>query len=86
VTAATRPAPDRRAEARAEVVDKRGCPSLVVALFVSMLLAALDQTIFGTALPTIVGDLGGVDQMLWVATAYMLTSTIMMPVYGKLGT
>ncbi|MBN1321081.1 MAG: MFS transporter [Thermoleophilia bacterium] len=50
-----------------------------------MLLAALDQTIFGTALPTIVGDLGGVDQMLWVATAYMLASTITMPVYGKVG-
>ncbi|KAJ1684457.1 hypothetical protein LUZ63_020212 [Rhynchospora breviuscula] len=50
-----------------------------------MLLASLDQTIFSTALPTIVGDLNGVDQMLWVTTAYILASTVMMPVYGKVG-
>lgn len=50
-----------------------------------MFLAALDQTIFSTALPTIVGELDGVDQMLWVTTAYLLASTIMMPIYGKLG-
>jgi EmrB/QacA subfamily drug resistance transporter len=58
---------------------------VIVALFVTILLAALDQTIFSTALPTIVGDLGGVDQMLWVTTAYILAATITMPVYGKLG-
>jgi MFS family permease len=58
---------------------------VVVALFVATLLAALDQTIFATALPTIVGDLHGLDQMLWVTTAYILASTIIMPVYGKLG-
>ncbi|MBN1632422.1 MAG: MFS transporter [Thermoleophilia bacterium] len=45
----------------------------------------MDQTIFSTALPTVVGDLAGVDQMLWVATAYLLAGTIMMPIYGKLG-
>ncbi|KGJ72523.1 MFS transporter [Cryobacterium roopkundense] len=50
-----------------------------------MLLASLDQTIFSTALPTIVGELNGVDHMLWVTTAYILASTIMLPVYGKLG-
>ncbi|OFW62342.1 MAG: MFS transporter, partial [Actinobacteria bacterium RBG_13_63_9] len=65
--------------------DKRSLGFVVAALFVAMLLAALDQTIFGTALPTIVGDLSGVDQMLWVTTAYILAATIMMPVYGKLG-
>lgn len=54
-------------------------------LLVAMLLASLDQTIFSTALPTIVGELNGVDQMLWVTTAYILASTITMPVYGKLG-
>lgn len=54
-------------------------------LMVAMLLAALDQTIFATALPTIVGELDGVDHMLWVTTAYILASTIMMPVYGKVG-
>lgn len=54
-------------------------------LLVAMFLAALDQTIFSTALPTIVGELHGVDHMLWVTTAYLLASTIMMPIYGKLG-
>ena len=54
-------------------------------LMVTMLLASLDQTIFSTALPTIVGELNGVDHMLWVTTAYILASTIMLPVYGKLG-
>ncbi|WP_085368526.1 MDR family MFS transporter [Leifsonia sp. NCR5] len=54
-------------------------------LMVTMLLASLDQTIFSTALPTIVGELNGVEHMLWVTTAYILASTIMMPVYGKLG-
>jgi EmrB/QacA subfamily drug resistance transporter len=54
-------------------------------LMVAMLLASLDQTIFSTALPTIVGQLNGVEHMLWVTTAYILASTIVMPVYGKLG-
>ncbi|MFE7407181.1 MDR family MFS transporter [Isoptericola sp. NPDC057559] len=54
-------------------------------LLVAMLLASLDQTVFATALPTIVGELDGVDHMLWVTTAYLLASTITMPVYGKLG-
>jgi len=52
---------------------------------VTMLLASLDQTIFSTALPTIVGELHGVNQMLWVTTAYILASTITLPVYGKIG-
>ncbi|MGA1836243.1 MDR family MFS transporter [Herbiconiux sp. 11R-BC] len=55
------------------------------ALMVAMLLSALDQTILGTALPTIVGELDGVNHMLWVATAYILASTVVMPVYGKVG-
>jgi EmrB/QacA subfamily drug resistance transporter len=49
-----------------------------------MLLAALDQTIVATALPTIVGDLGGVGQLSWVVTAYLLTSTVSVPLYGKI--
>ncbi len=52
---------------------------------VTMFLASLDQTIFSTALPTIVGELNGVDHMLWVTTADILASTIMLPVSGKLG-
>ena len=67
------------------VIIGRELGFVMVALFASLLLAALDQTIFGTTLPTIVGELNGVDQMLWVATSYMLAATITMPVYGKLG-
>lgn len=51
----------------------------------TMLLSSLNQTIFSTALPTIVGELNGVDNILWVITAYILASTIMLPVYGKMG-
>ena len=49
-----------------------------------MLLAALDQTIVGTALPTIVGELGGLDHYSWVVTAYLLASTASTPLYGKI--
>jgi EmrB/QacA subfamily drug resistance transporter len=55
------------------------------ALVLVLLLAALDQTIVSTALPTIVGDLGGIDHLSWVVTAYLLTSTVAGPIYGKLG-
>ncbi|MDO5618168.1 MDR family MFS transporter [Kocuria sp.] len=58
---------------------------IFLGLMVAMLLSALDQTIFSTALPTIVGDLDGVHQMQWVITGYILASTVMMPVYGKIG-
>ncbi|WP_431813711.1 MDR family MFS transporter [Kocuria sp. cx-455] len=57
---------------------------LFAALMMVMLLAALSQTILSTALPTMVGELGGVDHMSWVITAYILASTIMMPVYGRI--
>src|SRR5438045_6654948 len=50
-----------------------------------LLLASLDQTIVSTALPTIVGDLGGIQHLSWVVTAYLLASTIVGPLYGKLG-
>ena len=55
------------------------------ALMLAMTLAALDQTIVSTALPTIVGDLGGLSQLSWVVTAYILTSTVSSPLYGKIG-
>jgi EmrB/QacA subfamily drug resistance transporter len=54
-------------------------------LMLAMLLAALDQTIVATALPTIVGDLGGLEHISWVTTAYLLASTASTPLYGKLG-
>jgi EmrB/QacA subfamily drug resistance transporter len=55
------------------------------ALMLVMLMASLDSTIVSTALPTIAGDLGGIDKLFWVVTAYLLTSTITTPVAGKLG-
>ncbi len=59
--------------------------AVYASLLVVMFLSALDQTIVGTALPTIVGDLGGASHMAWVITAYTLAVTVAMPVYGKLG-
>jgi EmrB/QacA subfamily drug resistance transporter len=58
---------------------------IFAALLLVLLLASLDQTIVSTALPTIVGDLGGVSHLSWVVTAYLLASTIVAPLYGKLG-
>jgi EmrB/QacA subfamily drug resistance transporter len=54
-------------------------------LMLVMLLASLDQTIVSTALPTIVGELGGLNHLSWVVTAYLLAITVVMPLYGKLG-
>jgi EmrB/QacA subfamily drug resistance transporter len=58
---------------------------ILIGLMLGMLLAALDQMIVSTALPTIVKDLHGLEHMSWVVTAYLLASTICMPLYGKLG-
>jgi EmrB/QacA subfamily drug resistance transporter len=58
---------------------------IFAALMLVLLLASLDQTIVSTALPTIVGDLGGIEHLSWVVTAYLLTSTVAGPIYGKLG-
>ena len=55
------------------------------ALMLVMLLASLDQTIVSTALPTIVGELGGLEHISWVVTAYLLAITVVTPLYGKLG-
>jgi len=54
-------------------------------LMLGMSLAALDQTIVATALPTIVGDLGGLDHLAWVVTSYLLAATVSTPIWGKLG-
>ena len=58
---------------------------VLAALMLVLLLAALDQTIVSTALPTIVGELGGLSHLSWVVTSYLLASTIVTPIYGKLG-
>jgi EmrB/QacA subfamily drug resistance transporter len=58
---------------------------IFAALLLVLLLASLDQTIVSTALPTIVGDLGGLSHLSWVVTAYLLASTVVGPLYGKLG-
>lgn len=55
------------------------------ALIAGMLLSSLDQTIVSTAMPTIVGELGGVEHQAWITTAYLLATTIVMPIYGKFG-
>src|SRR3954454_6075062 len=56
-----------------------------LAVVLGMLLAALDQTIVATALPTVVADLGGAGHQSWVVTSYLLASTIVTAVVGKLG-
>ena len=61
----------------------RQIQTVFLGLMAGMLVAALDQTIVATALPTIVGDLGGLSHLSWVVTAYLLTSTISVPLYGK---
>ena len=58
---------------------------IFAALLLVLFIASLDQTIVSTALPTIVGDLGGLDHLSWVVTAYLLASTVVGPLYGKLG-
>ncbi|HLX48861.1 MAG TPA: MFS transporter [Streptosporangiaceae bacterium] len=58
---------------------------IYAALMLAILLAALDQTIVSTALPTIVGDLGGLNRLSWVVTAYLLATTVSTPLWGKLG-
>ena len=68
-----------------EAMDRRRLWAVLGSLMLVMLLAALDQTIVATALPTIVGDLGGLEHLSWVVTAYLLAQTIVTPLYGKLG-
>ncbi|GAV24963.1 MFS transporter [Carboxydothermus islandicus] len=57
---------------------------LLVGLILGMFFSALDQTVVGTAMPRIIGELGGLDILSWVTTAYMLTSTTFVPIAGKL--
>src|SRR5438874_986461 len=65
--------------------SKRQVLVIFSGLALGMLLAALDQTIVATALPTIVRDVGGIDHLSWVVTAYLLAATVSTPLYGRLG-
>ncbi len=67
-----------------EKFDIRLVLPVVASVMLGILLAALDQTIVGTAMPRIVADLGGLSHYAWVFTAYMLSSTVTVPIYGKL--
>ncbi len=73
------PAPETHA-----YLSHREIIQVMVGLMAGMFLAALDQSIVGTALPTIVSDLGGLEHMSWVVTAYLLTSTASTPLWGKI--
>src|SRR3954468_23419388 len=63
--------------------SSRSFPATFAGLLLAMLLASLDQTIVATALPTIVEDLGGFDRLSWVVTAYLLTATVTIPLWGR---
>ncbi|MCM2428633.1 MFS transporter [Streptomyces sp. RKAG337] len=78
-------APTGPPTAPGEIQDRRSVRLAISALALGMLLAALDQTIVSTALPTIVSDLGGIEHLSWVVTAYLLASTAATPLWGKLG-
>ncbi|MCD2443328.1 MFS transporter [Agromyces sp. SYSU K20354] len=67
------------------LLTKRRIWIIFAALIAGMLLSSLDQTIVSTAMPTIVGQLGGVEHQAWITTAYLLATTIVMPIYGKFG-
>lgn len=83
ISAQPQPSPDARQSLRATVSRKR-LILIIVGIMLSMLLAALDQTIVGTAMPKVIADLNGLEHYAWVGTAYMLASTVMVPIYGKL--
>jgi EmrB/QacA subfamily drug resistance transporter len=80
----TRTAPGRPDVPQPYALTHRQIQTVFAGLMAGMFLAALDQTIVATALPTIVGELGGLDQISWVASSYLLTSTAIMPLAGKL--
>jgi EmrB/QacA subfamily drug resistance transporter len=67
-----------------QTLDRRQLIGTIIGLQLTLLLAALDNTIVGTAMPSIIGQLNGFDRYAWVTTAYLLTSTIGVPIFGKL--
>jgi MFS family permease len=77
--------PAAPAESGTPTIGQRRLLVIIGALLLGLLLAALDQTIVATALPTIAGDLHGLSHISWVVTAYILASTASTPLWGKLG-
>src|SRR5881396_3601723 len=71
-------------EATAPELSQRRKVSILIGVLLGMLLAALDQTIVGTAMPRVIAELNGLQHYSWVFTGYMLASTVTVPVYGKL--
>src|SRR6266852_3663355 len=68
-----------------QTADQRSIWVIFSGLMLALLIASLDQTVVATALPTIVSDLGGLSQLSWVVTGYLLASTVSTPLWGKLG-
>ncbi|MFF1832645.1 MDR family MFS transporter [Streptomyces sp. NPDC058231] len=85
MTTASETAPATQSAAAPPVLDPRRRNIVFVTIVLGILLAALDQTIVGTALPTIVADLGGAAHMSWVVTAYLLAETVATVLVGKFG-
>src|ERR1700749_3128951 len=83
--ASTTPPADDADPGKLQNLGRRRILLIIGALMCGMLLAALDQTIVSTALPTIVGDLKGGSHIAWVVTAYLLATTVSTPLWGKLG-
>lgn len=81
--AATTTAPGTRID-YAATLDQRSKMVILVGVLLSLFLSSLDQTIVSTALPSIVADLRGIELLAWVSTSYLLASTAMVPIYGKL--
>src|SRR5690349_6062719 len=77
-------APESATPAPDTSVSRTRLVLVVLAAELGMLLAALDQTIVGTAMPHILADLNGFEHYTWVSTAYLLAATVMVPIYGKL--
>src|SRR5690606_24293275 len=77
--------PARSAAAESRSAAKPRVLLVFIGLMLAMLLSSLSQTVLSAAMPTMVGELDGVDHMLWVMTAFMLASTVVMPIYGKIG-
>src|SRR5947209_703560 len=69
----------------AQTADQRRVWVIFSGLMLALLIASLDQTVVATALPTIVSDFGGLSQLSWIVTGYLLTSTVSTPLWGKLG-